>query len=43
MITHTALFRYPHYHRPSDTPDIDTEKVARVVKDIERVIRDVSR
>ena len=41
MITHTALFRYFHYHRPSDTPDkVDTEKVARVVKGIERVIRD---
>ena len=41
MITDTALFRYPHYHLPSDTPDkIDTEKLARVVKGIERVIRD---
>jgi hypothetical protein len=44
MITDTALFRYPHYHRPSDTPDkVDTEKVARVVKGMERVIRDFSR
>ena len=41
MITDTALFRYPHYHLPTDTPDkIDTEKLARVVKGIERVIRD---
>jgi len=41
MITDTALFRYPHYHQPTDTPDkIDTEKLARVVKGIERVIRD---
>src|SRR5437899_3287262 len=41
MITDTALFRYPHYHRPTDTPDkIDPEKLARVVKGIERVIRD---
>ena len=41
MITDTALFRYPHYHQPSDTPDkVDTEKLARVVKGIERVIRD---
>jgi len=41
MITDTALFRYPHYHRPTDTPDkIDAEKLARVVKGIERVIRD---
>jgi hypothetical protein len=44
MVTDTALFRYPHYHRRSDTPDkVDTEKVTRVVKGIERVIRDFSR
>ena len=44
MITDTAPFRYPHYHRSSDTPDkVDTEKVARVVKGMERVIRDFSR
>ena len=43
MITDTALFRYPHYHRPSDTPDkIDGESLARVVKGIERVIRDLA-
>src|SRR5919201_30697 len=31
MVTDTALFRYPHYHRRSDTPDkVDTEKVARL-------------
>ena len=44
MVTDTAPFRYPHYHRPSDTPDkVDAEKVARVVKGMERVIRDLSR
>jgi len=44
MITDTALFRYPHYHRPTDTPDkVDVEKLARVVKGIERVIRDAAR
>ena len=44
MITDTALFRYPHYHRPSDTPDkVDGENLARVVKGIERVIRDLAR
>jgi Zn-dependent M28 family amino/carboxypeptidase len=42
MITDTAPFRYPHYHQPSDTPDkVDNEKLARVVKGIERVIRDL--
>jgi hypothetical protein len=44
MITDTAPFRYPHYHRPSDTPDkVDAESLARVVKGIERVLRDLSR
>src|SRR5258708_30288857 len=44
MVTDTAPFRYPHYHRPSDTPDkVDAEKVARFVTCIERVIRDLSR
>ena len=42
MVTDTAPFRYPHYHQPSDTPDkVDNEKLARVVKGIERVIRDL--
>jgi hypothetical protein len=42
MVTDTAPFRYPHYHRPTDTPDkIDYEKLARVVKGMERVIRDL--
>ena len=44
MVTDTAPFRYPHYHRPSDTPDkVDAEKLARVVKGIERVVRELAR
>jgi len=44
MVTDTAPFRYPHYHQPSDTPDkVDVESLARVVKGIERVIRDLAR
>ena len=44
MITDTAYFRYPHYHKPTDTPDkIDAEKLARVVKGVERVIRDAAK
>jgi hypothetical protein len=44
MITDTAPFRYPHYHQPSDTPDkVDAENLARVVKGIERVVRDLAR
>lgn len=42
MITDTALFRYPHYHKPSDTPDkLDYGRLARVTKGVERVIRDL--
>ncbi|HEY2137417.1 MAG TPA: M28 family peptidase [Xanthobacteraceae bacterium] len=44
MITDTALFRYPDYHQPTNTPDkVDTEKLARVVKGIDAVIRDAAR
>lgn len=44
MITDTAIFRYPHYHEPTDTPDkVDTERLARIVKGIERVVRDLAR
>jgi hypothetical protein len=44
MVTDTAIYRYEHYHQPTDTPDkVDTEKVARLVKGMERVIRDAAR
>ena len=44
MITDTAIFRYPHYHRATDIPDkVDFDKLARVTKGIERVIRDIAR
>jgi hypothetical protein len=44
MVTDTALFRYPHYHRPTDTPEkIDYERLARVVKGMERMVRDIAR
>lgn len=39
MITDTALFRYAHYHSPTDTPDkIDYARTARVVKGLSHVI-----
>ena len=39
MVTDTAPFRYPHYHTPEDTADkIDFEKLARVVRGLERVV-----
>jgi hypothetical protein len=42
MITDTAYFRYPHYHKPMDTPDkVDTEKLARITRGIEGVVRDM--
>ena len=43
MLTDTAPYRYPHYHTFRDTPDkVDAEKLARVVKGIERMIRDAA-
>ncbi len=44
MVTDTAIFRYPHYHTRQDTPDkLDYERLARVTKGIERVVRDLAR
>jgi hypothetical protein len=43
MLTDTAPYRYPHYHTFRDTPDkVDADKLARVVKGIERMIRDAA-
>jgi Zn-dependent M28 family amino/carboxypeptidase len=43
MVTDTAPFRYPHYHRPSDTPDkIDYPRMARVVSGVEAVVRELA-
>jgi hypothetical protein len=43
MLTDTAPYRYPHYHRATDTPDkVDTESLARVVKGIERMVREMA-
>jgi hypothetical protein len=40
MVTDTALYRYPHYHTPADSPEkVDYERLARVVSGLERVIR----
>ncbi len=42
MITDTAPFRYPHYHKPTDTPDkIDFPRLARVTKGLERMLREI--
>jgi hypothetical protein len=43
MITDTALFRYSHYHQPTDTPDkLDYDRFALVVSGVERVIADLA-
>lgn len=43
MVTDTALFRYSHYHKPTDTPDkVDYERLARITKGMERVLRDLA-
>jgi hypothetical protein len=43
MITDTALFRYPYYHSPQDTPDkLNYGAMARVVDGLEGVIADLA-
>lgn len=43
MITDTALFRYPAYHRPEDTPEkLDYQRMARVVAGLVRVVEDLA-
>jgi Zn-dependent M28 family amino/carboxypeptidase len=43
MVTDTALFRYPQYHSPLDTPEIvDYERLARVVTGLESVVSDLA-
>jgi Zn-dependent M28 family amino/carboxypeptidase len=44
LVTDTAPFRYPHYHRSTDTPDqIRYEELARVVRGCERVVARLAR
>ena len=43
MVTDTALFRYPHYHAATDTPEqIDYERLARVVSGLAAVTVDLA-
>ena len=40
MVTDTALYRYPFYHSPGDTPDkLDYSRLARVVQGLAEVIQ----
>jgi hypothetical protein len=44
MVTDTAPFRYPHYHRRSDTPDkLDYDSMTRLVSGLEPMISDLAR
>jgi Peptidase family M28 len=44
MITDTALFRDPNYHRSSDTAEhLDYERLARVTRGIEAVVRQLAK
>jgi hypothetical protein len=43
MITDTALFRYPHYHEATDTPDkLDYDRFALVASSAEKLIRSLA-
>jgi len=42
MITDTALFRYAHYHKATDTSEkVDYEKVARITLGLEQTLREL--
>ena len=39
MITDTALFRYPHYHAPTDTPEqLDYPSLARITRGVADIV-----
>ncbi|MEM9195319.1 MAG: M28 family peptidase [Myxococcota bacterium] len=43
MVTDTAIFRYPHYHQPSDTVDkLSFDRMARVVVGLRSVVRELA-
>jgi hypothetical protein len=44
MVTDTALFRYPHYHERTDTPDkLDYDRLARVVDGLAAALAELAR
>jgi Zn-dependent M28 family amino/carboxypeptidase len=44
MVTDTAFYRYPHYHRPSDTPErLRYPEMARVVEGLARALGALAR
>lgn len=43
MVTDTAMFRNPHYHGPTDTPEtLDYDRLARVVEGLTAVVSDLA-
>ncbi len=43
MITDTALFRYPHYHKASDTPDkVDYATMARILAGLHGMLAELA-
>jgi hypothetical protein len=43
LVTDTALFRYPHYHSPEDTPDkVDLGSLSRVVDGLLGVVNELA-
>jgi Zn-dependent M28 family amino/carboxypeptidase len=44
MVTDTAPYRYPHYHKPTDTPEkLDYERMARVVEGLAATVRELAK
>ncbi len=42
MVTDTAPYRYPHYHKPTDTPDkLDYHRLARVVDGLDAALAEL--
>ncbi len=40
MVPDTAIYRDPHYHEATDTPEhLDYDRLARVVRGLEGVVR----
>lgn len=43
MVTDTAVYRYEHYHQPTDTPDrVDYDRFARVVAGLRPVLAELA-
>lgn len=43
MLTDTAPFRYPHYHKPTDTPDkVDVATLARITLALDKTLRQIA-